>query len=138
MAYCCSLTVCKVGLQQKRQFVEEFPPLVLQCQFKGGRKTLPYNMLCCTYWVKSSDFGVELFICFEKYIQYRYTQGRPSYGCSGCNCTHSFPALPRIFTQKCTSFSAPPRSFIYMCTHTIQSTWAPVGIPNTTVLMSDY
>ena len=68
MAYCCSLTVCKVGLQQKRQFVEEFPPLVLQCQFKGGRKTLPYNMLCCTYWVKSSDFGVELFICFEKYI----------------------------------------------------------------------
>ena len=68
MAYCCSLTVCKVGLQRKRQFVEEFPPLVLQCQFKGGRKTLPYNMLCCTYWVKSSEFGVELFICFEKYI----------------------------------------------------------------------
>ena len=32
---------------EKRQFVEEFPPLVLQCQFKGG-KTLPYNICYVT------------------------------------------------------------------------------------------
>ena len=38
---------------------------------------------------------------------YQYMQGRPSYGCSGCTCTHSFSAPPGNYTYKCTSFSAP-------------------------------
>ena len=28
-------------------------------------------------------------------------QGRRTYGCSGCNCTHSFSAPPRNYTYKC-------------------------------------
>ena len=55
-------------------------------------------------------------------------QWRRTYGCSGCTCTHSFPAPPRNYLHKCTSFSAPPRSCTYTCTHAIQSSSAPVAI----------
>ena len=38
-----------------------------------------------------------------------YLQWRQTYGCSVCTCTYSFPAPPRNYTYKCTSFSALPR-----------------------------
>ena len=49
----------------------------------------------------------------------QYSQWRRTYGCSGCTCTHSFPAPPRNYLHKCTPFSAPPRSCTYTCTHAI-------------------
>ena len=44
------------------------------------------------------------------YMVLIYTQWRRTYGCSGCTCTHSFPAPPRNYLHKCTPFSALPRS----------------------------
>ena len=42
-----------------------------------------------------------------------------TYGCSGCNCTHSFPAPARNYTYKCITYSALPQSCTYTCTHAI-------------------
>ena len=45
---------------------------------------------------------------------YQYMQGRPSYGCSGCTCTHSFSAPPQIVHISVPLFCPAPKLLSYM------------------------
>ena len=69
-----------------------------------------YELLCTE---KLSSYNVNFFCIPNVRENKRYQQGRRTYGCSGCTCTHSFPDPPRNYTYKSNSFSAPPRRCTY-------------------------
>ena len=55
---------------------------------------------------------------------YRYMQGRRTYGCSGRNCTHSFPAPPRNYTYKCIPLFLPcPEVVLILAPMLFSSVW---------------
>ena len=74
-----------------------------------------YNLKCTLGQNLRKNLSL-LCLFFEKGMLHTWCR---TYGCSGCTCTHSFPAPPRNYTYKCTSFFAPPRSCTYTCTHAI-------------------